>query len=1812
MKKVYFTPKSNNLFCGYFLQIFLLLAVALTTQAQVRVPFTQRTSQYTPTKKIYNVKGDFTMIGNTNLTLQNYGDNTANSNNQMVYVDVDGNSNNGVDGKRTFNSSSATLSFSTENGAVPSCSNIIYAGLYWTGRSSDGNSSSNSFSVTKNNVTKTFDKRNISLKGPNSSTYTQFTASANDIYYPTSSDGYMYSAYKEVTDYVRANGIGEYTAADIALVEGDGGDIGFYGGWSLIVVYENTKMKYRDVTIFDGHAYVTGGATADFEIPVSGFNTVQSGPVGMKLGMMAGEGDRRITGDFFQIKRQSDNTFVSLTHGGNSSTNFFNSSIETGGNARNPSLLNNTGLDISMFNISNPSNTVLTNNQTSTTFKYGSTQDTYIIFAIAMAVDAYIPEVENVLTATTINGTPVTTEPYISLPGQDVGFNIDIKNLGTEAINNYKVVVPIPYNASYVPGSAVGTILFTPAPSPNTVTFDPTLGATGSIVWNMGTLPLGATPSTLLAKLSFKLKTTTDCSILLNATCGSPIYVTASSSGTGAITGITFNGTRAIKGYTQNGACVGQPINETLAIKIDGSAYVAANCANTPLIREFGYCNSGNSIGTSVIAGNFPPGSTFYNEFPVTLNAIQYTDSNPIPLVAGSTITYYAVPPNTTGCVFPFRVTKCKLIIAENDAIGPINGTTGSTNAGNIFNNNGSGLDTLGGSQVQISQVNLTVTTPATPINGGPVPSIDLTNGNIVVPVGTPAGTYTITYQICEKTTPTNCDSAVVTITVTAPAIVANNDTYNNINCAAVGIVGNVLANDSLNGTAPTTALVNFTVLTGSNPNINIDALGNVTVSSGIAAGTYTYTYRICQILNPSNCATASITVTITENQTTPVFTLPSSICAGAAAPVLPTTSNNGINGTWTPATVSNTTSGTYTFTPSAGQCANQPITKTITVNAIAATFNPIAPICAGATAPVLPTTSNNGVTGTWSPSTVDNTATGTYTFTPDAGQCATAAFVVTITVNQLVPTFNGLDTEICSGDTAPVLPLVSSNGIFGTWSPATVSNTATGTYTFTPNAGQCATAAFVVTVTVNQLVPTFNGLDTEICAGDTAPVLPLVSSNGISGTWSPSTVDNTATGTYTFTPDAGQCATAAFVVTITVNQLVPTFNGLDTEICSGDTAPVLPLVSSNGIAGTWSPSTVDNTTTGTYTFTPDAGQCATAAFVVTVTVNQLVPTFNGLDTEICSGDTAPVLPLVSSNGISGTWSPSTVDNTTTGTYTFTPDAGQCATAPFVVTITVNPLVAVFIDLPTNICSGDVAPVLPTTSTNGVAGTWNPSTVSNTTSGTYTFTPNTGQCATAPFVLNFTVNATSATFNPIAAICAGGVAPVLPTTSNNGVNGTWNPATVDNTTSGTYVFTPDAGQCATGTTTSLSITVNPTSASFNPIAPICAGDVAPILPTTSANGVTGTWNPATVDNTATASYTFTPDAGQCATANTTSITVFVNATSASFSPIAPICAGEVAPVLPTTSANGVTGTWNPATVSNTASGTYTFTPDAGQCATSPVALAVTVNATVATFDPIAPICPNDVAPVLPTTSTNGVTGTWNPAIVDTTTTATYTFTPDPGQCASGNTTDLTITVNGVLVVESDDADCNNDSEVTFDLNNYLPTGIPNDGSWTDVDNTGGLIGTEFSPYLVDVGTYTFRYEVMDDLCQRVVEVRMTVDDNCAVLEACPLLDSQPEKDVRNGFSPNGDNINEEFIIRRIDNLECFPTNTVEIYNRWGILVYETKQYDNKDRVFTGTSEGRVTVAKSSELPAGTYFYVVNYTDKEGNNHHLEGYVYLTR
>ncbi|MBA0883276.1 T9SS type B sorting domain-containing protein [Flavobacterium undicola] len=135
------------------------------------------------------------------------------------------------------------------------------------------------------------------------------------------------------------------------------------------------------------------------------------------------------------------------------------------------------------------------------------------------------------------------------------------------------------------------------------------------------------------------------------------------------------------------------------------------------------------------------------------------------------------------------------------------------------------------------------------------------------------------------------------------------------------------------------------------------------------------------------------------------------------------------------------------------------------------------------------------------------------------------------------------------------------------------------------------------------------------------------------------------------------------------------------------------------------------------------------------------------------------------------------------------------------------------------------------------------------------------------------------TFDPIGPICSGDPAPTLPAASKEGIIGTWSPAIVNNTTSGTYVFTPNTNECARNQT--ISIVVNPNNPGFSDFS-ICSGNGAPTLDTTSPSGATGTWNPATVDDINSASYTFIPDPGQCATSQTIDVTVIPSNTLVDF------------------------------------------------------------------------------------------------------------------------------------------------------------------------------------------------------------------------------------------------------------------------------------------------------------------------------------------
>jgi gliding motility-associated-like protein len=152
-------------------------------------------------------------------------------------------------------------------------------------------------------------------------------------------------------------------------------------------------------------------------------------------------------------------------------------------------------------------------------------------------------------------------------------------------------------------------------------------------------------------------------------------------------------------------------------------------------------------------------------------------------------------------------------------------------------------------------------------------------------------------------------------------------------------------------------------------------------------------------------------------------------------------------------------------------------------------------------------------------------------------------------------------------------------------------------------------------------------------------------------------------------------------------------------------------------------------------------------------------------------------------------------------------------------------------------------------------------------------TPETASCMTTCAVLS------TPTFDPIGPICSGSPAPGLPATSKEGIKGTWSPAAINNTTSGSYVFTPNANECANKVT--INVVVNPDSPGFSDFT-ICSGSTPPNLDTTSPTGVTGTWNPPTVDTMNSDSYTFTPDPGQCAAPQTIDITVIPSNTLVDF------------------------------------------------------------------------------------------------------------------------------------------------------------------------------------------------------------------------------------------------------------------------------------------------------------------------------------------
>lgn len=249
----------------------------------------------------------------------------------------------------------------------------------------------------------------------------------------------------------------------------------------------------------------------------------------------------------------------------------------------------------------------------------------------------------------------------------------------------------------------------------------------------------------------------------------------------------------------------------------------------------------GNSTGVAVVVT--PDRRRVYASVAAAV-AVADVNTN---LVVGS------VPVSTPGALAASGDTAIiPYVIDAVDDIAPNSLSTGIAVANVLAN------DTLGGIRPTTQHVTLTEQS-----SSDPYVTLNTTTGAVTVAAGAALGSHTLQYQICEIGSSSNCDSALVSLTVRAPyPIDAVDDLASTLpNRTAVA---NVLVNDTLNSAPATVANVKLFQMSTTAPTISLNAsTGAVFVASGTPAGTHTLLYQICELPSLGNCDQAAVTLTV-------------------------------------------------------------------------------------------------------------------------------------------------------------------------------------------------------------------------------------------------------------------------------------------------------------------------------------------------------------------------------------------------------------------------------------------------------------------------------------------------------------------------------------------------------------------------------------------------------------------------------------------------------------------------------------------------------------------------------------------------------------------------------------------------------------------------------------------------------------------------------------------------------------------------------------------------------------------------------------
>ncbi|MFB6892614.1 hypothetical protein ACFCX4_25250 [Kitasatospora sp. NPDC056327] len=280
------------------------------------------------------------------------GSRPINNNYQMKYVNIDPGSI-GPLGDQIYSASSADL-------GLLEGSQVKYARLYWGGTRGIGDTVLPESQIDE-----------VYLKVPGEAQYRNIENDQPSIGYITTSEESSYQASADITDLVRRSGNGSYTVANMDSVVKPHS----WGGWTIVVAYENPCKPLRHVHLWDGFQVELPDSPAR-QFDLTGLRTPATGPVAGKLGFVVYDGDLKWTGDTLAVKSTNgpEAVFSDVNHAANDA---FNSTIEELTPAdqfvRTPYFRNNFGYDSNRWDIS----PFLRNGDTGLTIKFDTDKDGY-------------------------------------------------------------------------------------------------------------------------------------------------------------------------------------------------------------------------------------------------------------------------------------------------------------------------------------------------------------------------------------------------------------------------------------------------------------------------------------------------------------------------------------------------------------------------------------------------------------------------------------------------------------------------------------------------------------------------------------------------------------------------------------------------------------------------------------------------------------------------------------------------------------------------------------------------------------------------------------------------------------------------------------------------------------------------------------------------------------------------------------------------------------------------------------------------------------------------------------------------------------------------------------------------------------------------------------------------------------------------------------------------------------------------------------------------------------------------------------------